>query len=233
MDIVYTLSNNYDGDELKYSLRSLVNLPHDRVFFVGGCPRWAKNIIHIPTEQNGTKWENSLNNIRTACKDERLSANFILMNDDFFILEPIKTPTKELNLYNDNIAGQISKLQQKPNPPGNYIRGLIGTREFIQRLGVADPLSYELHTPFLFNKKKLQKTFDLEGANCVKFLQIRSLYGNLHLKGSTSQKDVKVFLRQGFVPKNVGKFLSCDNGGFSILHNFLFCKFPNKSDYEI
>lgn len=233
MDILYTLKDNYDGEELKYSLRSLVNLPHDRVFFVGGCPRWAKNIIHIPTEQTGTKWENSLNNIRTACKDERLSANFILMNDDFFVLENIKTPTKELNLHNGTLQDQYNKLLNKNGAPTNYMRGLSETKAFLNVLDVADPLSYELHTPFVFNKKKLQKTFEIDGINSVKCLQIRSLYGNLHLKGGTSQKDVKVFMRNGFVPKNVGKFLSCDNGGFYILHNFLFSKFANKSNYEI
>lgn len=233
MDIVYTLSNNYTGEELKYSLRSLQNIPHDRVFFVGGCPRGYKNIIHIQTEQTGTKWENVPRNLIKACQDERLSANFILMNDDFFIIEPIKTPTKELNLYNGTLQGQYNKLLEKNGCPTNYMRGLAETKALIQTQGVADPLSYELHVPFIFNKKKYLKLFEIPGIEKLNCLQIRSLFGNLHLKGGTSQKDVKIFLRNGFVPKHVGKFLSCDDAGFYILFNFLFTRFPNKSIYEI
>lgn len=232
MDIVYTLAKKYTGEELKYSLRSLQNIPHDKVFFVGGCPRGYKNIIHIPTEQTGTKWENVPNNLRIACQDERLSANFILMNDDFFILEPIKTPTKELNLYNGTLQSQYDYLV-KINGCENYKRGIKETRELIEAQGVADPLSYELHTPFIFNKKKYLKMLEIDGVEQLNCLQIRSLYGNLNLKGGTSQKDVKVFIRDGFIPKNVGKFLSCDDAGFYILYNLLFSKFPNKSIYEI
>lgn len=233
MDIVYTLRNHYDGEELRYSLRSLKNIPHDKVFFVGGCPRWAKNIIHIPTEQTGTKWENSLNNIRTACKDERLSANFILMNDDFFILDRIADPVEELNLYMGTLRRQAEKLEERSNCPTNYLQGIKGTIEFLQGLGVAEPLSYEMHAPFVFNKHKVLKLFELDGINTVECLQIRSLYGNLYLAGGIDSTDVKYTLNSGFLPKELGKFLSCDDAVFCQLAKVLLTKFPNKSVYEI
>lgn len=233
MDILYTISKNYTGEELKYSLRSLQNIPHDKVFFVGGCPKGYKNIIHIPNEQTGTKWENVPRNLIKACHDDRLSANFILMNDDFFILEPIKTPTKELNLYNGTLQGQYNKLLERNGSQTNYMRGLDETKALIQKQGVADPLSYELHIPFIYNKKKFLKLFNLEGIEKLNCLQTRSLYGNLYLSGGNSQGDVKVFMRNGFVPRNTGKFISCDDAGFYILHHFLATKFPTKCDYEI
>ena len=105
MDILYTLKQCDQCDELIYSLRSLCNLPHDRVFLVGGCPKNIdkSKVVYIPTEQKGTKWRNSTNNVKTACKDPRLSDDFILMNDDFFVLKPINDPAKELNLQQGTI----------------------------------------------------------------------------------------------------------------------------------
>lgn len=233
MDIVYTLRNNYDSDELKYSLRSLQNIPHDKVFFVGGCPRWAKNIIHIPTEQTGTKYKNTTGNLITACNDQRISANFILMNDDFFILEPIKSPTKELNLYLGTVQSYIDKLKKRHPTGSAYITGMEQTKKFLQGLGVNDPLSYELHIPFVLNKKKFLKMFELPGVKDIHCFHKRTVYGNLHLKGGTDTQDVKIFFNSGFVPKKLGKFISCDDMGFCILHNFLLNKFPKKSVYEI
>lgn len=234
MDILYTIANKYDGEELKYSLRSLVNIPHDRVFVVGYLPRWLKNVIHIPTEQTGTKWENVPRNLRVACNDDRLSANFILMNDDFFILEPIKRPTKELNLNLGTFQDVLTRLNKIHDTPTNYMRGMAETSELIKAQGVSEPLSYEMHTPFIYNKKKLLKVLDLPGADKISCLQHRSLYGNLYLKGGEKQKDVKVFMRDGFLqPRKDAKFLSCDDAGFYIVQHYLFCKFPNKSIYEV
>ena len=233
MDIVYTLRNHYDGEELRYSLRSLNNMPHDKVFFVGGCPRWAKNIIHIPTEQTGTKYKNTTGNLITACNDPRISANFILMNDDFFILEKIKSPTKELNLYMGTVQSYIEKLKKRHPAGSAYIKGMEQTKEFLQGLGVPEPLSYELHVPFVVNKKKFLKMFELPGVKEIPCFHKRTVYGNLHLKGGTDTQDVKIFFNSGFVPKKLGKFLSCDDMGFYTLHNFLLNKFPKKSVYEI
>lgn len=233
MDIVYTLRNHYDGEELRYSLRSLKNIPHDKVFFVGGCPRWAKNIIHIPTEQKGTKYKNTTNNLITACNDPRISANFILMNDDFFILEQIKNPTKELNLYMGTVQSYIDKLKKRHPTGSAYIKGMEQTKGFLEGLGVSEPLSYELHIPFVLNKKKFLKMFELTGVKEIPCFHKRTVYGNLHLKGGTDTKDVKIFFNSGFVPNKLGKFLSCDDMGFYTLHNFLLNKLPKKSVYEI
>ena len=231
MDIVYTLRDKYDSEELRFSLRSLKNIPHDKVFFVGGCPRLAKNIIHIRTEQTGTKYKNTTNNLITACNDPRISANFILMNDDFFILE--KTGPKELNFYNGTVQSNIDgRLKKYPN--GNpYIRGMIQTKEFLQGIGIAEPLSYELHIPIVLNKKKFLKIYDLPGVDSIPCFHKRTVYGNLYLKGGNDTRDVKVFGGDGFLPKKIGQFLSCDDMGFYVLHNFLVNKFPQKSIYEI
>ncbi len=231
MDIVYTLANNYTSEELRYSLRSLVNVPHDKVFFVGGCPSWAKNVVHIPTEQNDTKWRNVPNNLLTVCKDERVSEDFIYFNDDFFVLQKIKNPVRDFNLYNSTVQSVLDKLNKKHPYPTPYMVGMAHTQNLLKELGKPEPLSYELHVPMVFNKDNFYKMFDIEGVRNIDVLHYRSLYGNLYLIGGKDMRDVKVFRRAGF--KTPDKFLSCSNDGFNVIKPFLDGLFPAKSVYEI
>ena len=234
MDILYTLSKGYDGEELRYSLRSLQNLPHDKVFIVGGKPpAWVKNVIHIPTEQTGTKWQNVPRNLKIACQDTRLSANFIYFNDDFFVMQKIKTPSKELNLHNGTMQDMIIWATKNGRGETYYIKGAVETCDFMCFAGVPEPLCYELHVPIVFNKKKFLKMFELPGVEKIDVLHYRSLYGNLYLSGGENMKDVKIAGRNGFVPQKVGKFLSCDCFGFYILSNYLQNLFPQKCAYEV
>lgn len=228
MDIVYTLSNGYNGDELKYSLRSLSNIPHDRVFVVGGCPVWLKDVIHIPTRQRGTKYKNTTNNLITGCNDPRVSDNFIFMNDDFFILEP--TNPEGLNLHNGTVKENIDAYFKKNKNEIPYIKGMKETYNLLRSKGI-DPLCYELHIPFVFNKEKFLQMFEMEGVKEVLCLHKRTLYGNLYLSGGESMPDVKIFGKYGFNGK-CGKFLSCSDDGFNLIQDFLAQKFPYKSKYE-
>jgi len=86
MDIVYLVKKTKDDNiELRYSLRSLSNIKHDRVFFVWYKPKWIKNIIHIPYEDRNTKFENVKDKHKII--SELDIEDFIYMNDDFYFLE--------------------------------------------------------------------------------------------------------------------------------------------------
>ena len=233
MDILYTLAPNYDGNELRYSLRSLANMPHERVFIVGGCPKWVKGIIHIPTVQEGTKYKNTTNNLKVACNDTRLSEDFILMNDDFFILQPIKDPKKELNLYMGTAQEQIDDFYKRHPFGSAYIRGMEETRNLLRKLGKEEPLSYELHTPCVINKFNYLDMFKIEGVEKISCLHKRTLYGNLYRTGGKSVTDVKIFTHNKFDTDKLGNFLSCSNDGFGVIAPYLLSKFPQKSPYEI
>ena len=39
-DVVYCVKDDPDNEELRYSLRSLKNLPHQKVWIYGGGPKW-------------------------------------------------------------------------------------------------------------------------------------------------------------------------------------------------
>ena len=233
MDIVYSLKICSNCDELTYSLRSLRNVPHDKVFIVGGCPDNIRKekIIHIPTEQTGTKWVNAKNNVKRACIDERLSDDFIYMNDDFFFMQPIAEPVKELNLYWDTMSAVYDIYFKRCAGETNWCKGMKQTRELLIKQGFTDPLCYDLHTPIIFNKTKFLKMFEeIAGLDDIPVLHWRSVYGNLYAQNASKTSDVKV--RTANDIKIGGKLLSCSDGGFAALRQILSKLFSQKSEYE-
>src|SRR5690606_40329879 len=91
MDVVYLVRPGNRNEELRWSLRTLVNLPHDRVWIVGHLPNWIDRhkVQYLRTEQYELKHTNTLNNLATACDHSDISDRFVLMNDDFFVLQPV------------------------------------------------------------------------------------------------------------------------------------------------
>jgi len=234
MDIVYLVKNCVTNDELTYSLRSLVNLPHDKVFLVGGCPTNLnkQTIIHIPTVQGPDKFANTRNNIQLVCKDSRLSDDFILMNDDFFILKPIKD-IEELNLCRGRIDQVIDEyIKRYNNITNDYLTGMKQTNIFLKDLGYERPLSYELHTPMVMNKQKVLEIFNLPFIDSIRTIHWRSVYGNLYLKNSQIINDVKVINNYDY-ELGTDKFLSTEDNSFNRVKPQLKYLFPNRSPYEL
>lgn len=94
MDVLYILGKGSlaENEEIRYSVRSLEQhmLDLGNVFIVGENPGILPNAIQIECEDPHTKaWRNMLLKLRTACAIEGLSEEFILMNDDFFLLAPV------------------------------------------------------------------------------------------------------------------------------------------------
>jgi hypothetical protein len=235
MDIVY-LYKNSGNDEIVYSLRSLANLPHNKVFIVGDMPKYInpQNILYIKAEQGLNKYQNTTNALRLACHDDRLSDDFIVMNDDFFILKKIENPREELNLHKGTIAKVYERLSAKYPLGSGYLHGMKETETLLKNLGIKEPLSYELHTPFIFNKYKLLQMFETYADEIAqtKCFHKRSFYGNLYVKGSKFMKDIKVLALDNFVPTPEQKFISSSDSSYRNLKYILMQKFSKKSKYE-
>ena len=79
MDIVYLLKDSDVNEELTFSLRSLKNIPHDKVFLVGGFPANidSEKVYHIPTYQGLNKYNNTTNSLKTAANTKEISEDFI------------------------------------------------------------------------------------------------------------------------------------------------------------
>ncbi|MCR5505168.1 MAG: hypothetical protein K6E94_06465 [Elusimicrobiaceae bacterium] len=232
MDVIYPYIKG--DDEIIYSLRSLKNIPHNNVYIVGDKPEGINlnKVCYIPFAQTKTKYKNTTEIIKLMCNNSAVSEDFILMNDDFFVLKEIKNPAEELNLYRGNAFKVYDHYVQRFGVNG-YSKGMLETAKLLLDLGVKEPLCYELHTPFIFNKSKFLNMFDIKGVADILALHKRSLYGNLYLKGGTSMKDVKIF---AFSDTNIDagqKFVSCSDTAWANLKIYLQNLFNKKSIYEV
>lgn len=95
MDVVYVLGKGSLADdlELRYSLRALEQNMLDLrlLYLVGERPDFLKDIVHIPVvDDTGSPEGNIYNKVMAASEDSVLSDDFLLMNDDFFMLEPFR-----------------------------------------------------------------------------------------------------------------------------------------------
>ena len=88
IDVVYILKKNTDPQELIYSLRSLKNFPHRKVWFVGGQPDGLYPDGRIKHEQTGvTKWERVRSSLIKITECDEITDDFYLFNDDFFVMK--------------------------------------------------------------------------------------------------------------------------------------------------
>ena len=128
MDIVYILKKDIQSDELRYSLRSLKNFPHDKVWFFGGIPEDLKPDRAVYVEQRGTTtWAKVRNTIELVCRTREVSDDFWLFNDDFFVMKPVDewTPKYDRTLYR-----RVEQIKSRHNGAGSlYTAQLEITRE--------------------------------------------------------------------------------------------------------
>ena len=233
MDIVYLVKDSPTNEELTYSMRSLVNIPHDKAFLVGGCPGNIdrNKVIYIPTLQGPNKYKNTTLGLKTVCEDSRLSEDFILMNDDFFILKPIQDPVSELNLCRGTISDVLAEIRSRIGVDTYYTISMAQTEVFLQDFGYNRPLSYELHIPMAMNKKTFLGLFLLNYIGSIQYGNYRSIYGNLYLKDSRVVKDVKIY--RDYVPERNETFLSTEDNSWPLIRPEVEALFPGKSPYEL
>ncbi len=186
-DIVYLLKNDYDSEELRYSLRSVVqNLPYRKIVFVGGCPKDIKPDIYIPDVQIGVnKWERTMHSLKLALNSEEITEEFYLFNDDFFIMDRVK---EDFCYFNGSLERRVIELKIKNPRNSSYIRSLEILKNTLTGKG-KDSLSFALHVPMLINRAKGQELF----RKFPRLQMFRSLYGNYFEIPCSYMKDVKVY----------------------------------------
>jgi hypothetical protein len=228
MDIVYICKPG-DNEELRYSIRSVLkNLPHDNLWVVGQKPDWyVGNFIEVPDKR--MKYTNARNNLKAICTSDKISKDFILMNDDFYVLKKID----RLDYFYTGLLEDKALKFEAFSPSGAYTRMLYSTLDRLQQLGINDPLDYELHIPMIMNKEKLLNVLK------IKNTLWRSVYGNLYSIGGSQMTDVKVYKtnnrhRNSFDWENdLDPFLSTQDATFQTIRAKLLTKrFPLPSIYE-
>lgn len=178
MDIIYPYKlDGLNGRELKYSLRSIAkNVPHRNVILIGEAPsRINKDTVRvIPFEDNlDTKYLNVRWKLMRIFHDDTISKNFIWMNDDMLVMQPI-TDIPPYSWW--TLAFHAEKVNKR-SWPSPYYEILKKTDKLCHNEG----FSYEVHVPFIFNKDKLMSLFD-EYENELEGCAIRSVYWNKFCK---------------------------------------------------
>lgn len=230
MDFVYICRDGHNN-ELKYSLRSVFeNSSVNSVWVVGGKPNWYTG-KYINVLQNREKYINARANLQAVIDSDQIPDKFILMNDDFYIMNKIN----RIPVYHGG------SLEKKANEYLNYrttskhAQLLMETVNLLKNNGVPSPLDYSLHIPMTIHKKNFEYAVEMGGA-------IRSVYGNINRIGGTRLpvQDVKVHLKNIAFPESFDyqenkydiPFLSSSDQSFKLLHKTVLHKFSNPSPWE-
>lgn len=209
------------SDEIVYALRSLKNIKHGDVWVIGDHPKLK--VKHIPLIQSIDVALNTYRALGLAVNNPDISDEFIFMHDDMFIMKPIEDiPVHHRGYYRD----VIGKYQGK-HIRNYYTRRMQKTYQVLQKLGIDDPLCYELHIPFVISKSKWKKVAQYITPELNKL----SMYGNLCSIGGTKIKDVKVRTKD-WIPQ--GAFASSHDTTFrtNSLGKLVRELFPDMSEYE-
>lgn len=222
-DIVYILKDDVAPDELRYSLRTLKNFPHGKVWFFCGCPQGFRPDEYVPFKQIGErKFAKATSTYKAIC-ESGVSEDFWMFNDDFFILEKVENFPY---MFHGTLGEYVEFLRRRSrvNP---YARRLDRTRLNLENKGLGT-LNYALHIPMLFNKGKVMETLETFPNDPM----FRSLYGNLHKVGGIEANDCKICdmetIPEGW--KLVSTYEESFNHGK--VGEYIREKFPTPSEWE-
>lgn len=204
LDIVYFIKDTPHNEEFRYSLRSVCqNIPFNRVWVFGGCPQNIIPDVRVRVAQEGrTKWDKVRNMYKMVCENKEITDDFIMFNDDFFVMQPAD---KIEPVYRCELEEHIQILER--NRPTEYSKLLRTCLKRLSESGCESALSYELHTPFVFNKHQLLDLLErFPEMHCT-----RTMYGNLYNIGGTKMSDVKIFSTNPAFDYKNSQFLSTDD----------------------
>lgn len=209
MDFVY-ICRNGENEELRYSIRSVLHFyPNAQIHIFGGKPKWYSG-NYIEVKDVGNKFNNIDECYKAICNTNL--ETFILMNDDFYIIDNPKG-----FMYYDGLLEDKIKRHMSDYGLSKYSRVLSDTNKKLKKMGIDQPLNYDIHTPMIFEKTKLSEVIHLSSAP-------RSMYGNIFKVGGEKIQDVKVYRGTEQI-KASGYFLSSEDNSFDKIKDFLKNKF--------
>ena len=179
MDVLYYIGSgsNRNNMELRYSLRALDKFGHniDRVFIVGNKPAFLRNVEYLWVEDKYEWWRNAFEKTKAAIK-AGISDEFLLMNDDFFMLEDF-----DVDKYPYFYRGQLPETSHR-----QYTDVLLNTRKLLKAEGKPTK-HFGVHCPM---RIKGEQYLTLE-KYINEPVSARCLYGNLFVKNARKIGDTK------------------------------------------
>ena len=238
MDIVYLVKPGERNDELRLSLRSLVNMPHDQVVIAGYSPNWVTNVVRLPVPQTGPrKYLNAARNLLAACSSTDITQQFVLFNDDFFVVKPLEAiPT-----HHRGLLATVMNHHKKRYGTNGYYRGMEESRKWLEARGHDEPLSYHLHTPMIVDKTVMKQVLEDSGIHTPggrPEYHLRTMYGNVARVGGDRIRDCKVASSASATLTAVQRrglpYISTSDRSFQrgAVGNYLRGLFPTPGPYE-
>lgn len=213
--------------ELRYCLRSIEQHLSGvgNVFIVGYCPEWVDNVIHIPADEdprNRFRDRNIMTKMAIACRDDRVSDNFLMVHDDHFLLS-------------DYEAAAFPYYHMGPLVPSDSQYGK--TKQ--NTLSLLGPVNnYDAHCPIVFNKERFMRSVALADWSKWYGYCLKTLYCVMNGIGGEFMFDIKIRMpwradeiksaiagRKWF---SIGDRCFKEGGMWDVLNEL----YPNKSRYE-
>jgi len=235
-------ASRWNNTELRYALRSVERYlkGYGEVFIVGQAPTWLHNVTVIPaTDHDRTyyKERNIFNKIMLACQDDRVTADFLFMNDDHFLLREFEAG--EFPWYHE---GNLSHHLKRTDPYWQTIQNAVN---WFFRQGMNDNAYFDVHCPILYNKAIFRHLIHLDW-ELKSGYPIKTMYGHffrnyaqdpfpcadsdpvkdLKITGAKAYTEIKALIKDRlFFSTND----NCRDGGMEAVLQEIY---PNKSKYE-
>lgn len=240
IDLVYLLGtgSKWDNNELRYSLRSIelcfTNV--GQVWIIGEVPNWLRNVRHVPYREvpNQTAL-NIAGKICFAAKQKELTTEFVLMSDDYFMLDQMNAETIPV-YYQGSLQQHIYQL-----PRSNFYKTVLkNTVEYLEKNNRAT-MDYNVHAPMIMNIAMVPAAIPLGS----KPIASKSVYGNfcnaIYYESAFAKEyinDVKLRAPMNYseiIDKiNGWKFFSTGNRVLNAdMKKLLNDLYPQKSRFEI
>ncbi len=226
MDVVYVCRDG-ENPELRYSLRSLDNVDHGKVWIFGGAPVWVdQDNVHFRRRmQSGSAYSSTRGHIGAACNTPEVSDPFLLWNDDFFAMREVG----EVPLYHRGPLDAM--LERFATTKTLWAKGLRETAHLMEKRGVLEnAVSYDTHLPLIVHKTEMLSALRWAKEARTDAIHLRTLYG-VWIGNSVEHPDPKIMKKSGPFPE--GAWLSSGDDTFrSTVEPVLRYLFPDKSHYE-
>jgi hypothetical protein len=212
-------ASTWDDNELRYCLRSICEYQPDiRVLLVGNPPAWYRGEYLPYDDKKGLVFKtwNIIEKIKLAAPYE----DFILTNDDIFLLAPFRE-----NHYKGSLSDTHKGLATHYRAQVDATIDLIG-----------DTPDFDTHGPMQMNGKKFRALPWPEYRD--PYILARTFYAHYTGKAGDFYPDLKINRR--YTPDQLTELLkdrlyfSISDAGINLaLATWLKNKFPNKCKYEL
>lgn len=238
IDVVYILGkeSRWFDTEIKYSIRSVERylIGYRNIYLIGTKPSFFNDrVIEIPYEDiYGNKARNIMTKIRRACLDKRISKNFMLFNDDYFLLK-----TTDAQLYPYYYKNTLTQALDRNRGNYEFYKHVEQTIAALKQNNYP-LLNFDSHYPIIYNKAKFTQVVAKYDWNLAHGLIMKSTYCNTlgitgELKEDCKINHPHVLSNWPNITKDLDMFSIGDRCINKSMEQYLQSLYPNKSKYEI